>query len=114
MDFQRDGAPGPKLVEHLGYCKSVYKRIQEKPRVEKLYSMQWSRETLDLAELATKRYIEGWKIPELCTHFGRGENTIQWSYLMLKRQDFRHKQISEELREKLLKASTVSEKGSRK
>lgn len=108
------GAPEPKLVEHLGYSKSSYKRIQEKPRVEKLYSMQWRRETLDLAELATKRYIDGWKLPDLCAHFGRCENTIQWSYLMLKRQDFRHKQISEELRGKLLEVSSASEKGGKK
>lgn len=73
--------------------------------------MQWRRETLDLAELATKRYIEGWKLPDLCMHFGRGENTVQWAYLMLKRQGFRHKQITEDLRKKLVKAAAVTGKG---
>ncbi|MNK01254.1 hypothetical protein D3C87_190490 [compost metagenome] len=79
--------------------------------MEKLYSMQWRRENLDLAELATKRYIEGWKVSELCEHFGRTEDTIQWGYLMLKRQGFRHKQITEELRKKLVKAIAVTGKG---
>lgn len=108
------GAPGPKLVEPTRASQVFYKRIQDKPKVEKLYSMQWRRETLDLAELATKRYLEGWAVSDLCQHFGRSEDSIQWAYLMLKKRNFQHKSISEGLKKMLTKATASMKKGKRK
>jgi hypothetical protein len=76
----------------------------------KKYSVQWRRSTIDIAELASKRYIEGWSVRDLCKHFNCCENTIVGAYQSLKRKKFQHKGISPELQAKLLKAVAASER----
>ena len=75
------------------------------PAVSKQYSVVWKRSTLNVAELVTKRYIEGWSVDDLCVHFGVGLETLKSAYLTAKKREFAHPSISRELRNKLLKAS---------
>ncbi len=66
------------------------------------YSVQWKRSILDAAELAQKRFIEGWTVKQLAYHFGRSENAIQCAYYVLRRRKFKHTRIGEKLRKKIL------------
>lgn len=72
--------------------------------MKKNYSVQWKRSILDVAELAQKRFIEGWTINQLSQYFGRTENAIQCAYYDLKRKNFKHFKINEKLRQKILDA----------
>lgn len=73
--------------------------------VKENYSVQWRKPLIDVAELVTKRYLEGWQIDNLCQHFGKSQNTIQWIYLDQKKKEFIHRSISPELRQKLMAAT---------
>ncbi len=98
------GAPEPKLCEHRE--RGIFDlRLENQPCVIKTYSVTWKRSTLDVAELVTKRYIEGIGLAELAEHYGVSDNTIQSAYLTQKKNKFNHKSISPELKKKLLKAA---------
>ncbi len=97
------GARDANVVEHGGRI-SVDLRLNKGPSVKISYSVQWKRSVLDVAELAQKRFIEGWTINELSQHFGRTENAIQCAYYDIKRRKFQHPKISEKLRKKILEA----------
>lgn len=83
------GAGGANLVEHGGSTR-IDPRLSTMPFVKKSYSVQWKRSTLDVAELAQKRFIEGWSAKRLSQHFSRTENAIHCACQKLKGNQFKH------------------------
>ena len=90
------GAPGPRLVEHSGCIKT--------------YPAQWKKDTVDIAELARKRFIDKWSYRKLARYFKRSEDAIGWQIKKLRNYRFNIEGISNELRLKLI----ASDKQSRK
>lgn len=61
---------------------------------------------LFIAELVTKRFLEGWKANELSERFGRSQKRVKTIYLEQKKLGFTHPSISPEVRAKLLEATS--------
>ena len=102
------GAPQPKLDEIHGGRLKQYKH-ERASVVKENHSVQWRKPLIDVAELVTKRYLEGWQVENLCQHFGRSRDSLQWAYLDQKKKGFKHRSISPELRQELLAATQHEE-----
>jgi len=64
--------------------------------------VQWKKSNLDVAELAQKRFIEGWSIKQLSGHFNSPEHSIKSAYRRLRKESFQHPKISAELKANIL------------
>lgn len=53
------------------------------------YPIQWREPSIDLAELAKLRWIEGWSREALAKRYGKSDNAIQCCFQWLKRKDFK-------------------------
>ncbi len=99
----QNGARDANLVEHRRGSR-IDLTFSSGPLVGKKYSVQWKNSVLDIAELAHKRFIEGWSLGQLSSYFGCSHNTIQSAYNRLRRRGYKHPQICAELRDKILES----------
>lgn len=104
-----NGGRGPKVVEQ-GQRSLFDLKVKNQALVARNYSIEWRRPSVDVAELVQKRYLKNWNLKKLSAHFGRSENSVRCIYQKQKRSRFSHKQIPQELRKQLLKA-TAQKKG---
>jgi hypothetical protein len=66
-----------------GYAKILEQSVLS---VSRAYTAIWKKESIDLTELARKRWIERWTMDRIAAHFGCGR-TIVVKYLRVLRHD---------------------------